>query len=227
MFWEGTQDTVNHKYTHLQQELRSLSKVFRDDGGVKRFWVVVEEPALIAKHIVVQLFKVWSTWTLWMTQQDTVHVLLLVFIIRQRRLRRVPDNPTIDHRLSQSNGNFITAKKEKWLTIRTWPQSIRPTFLVKAWTRWRSAGRQFGAPVMTKHWGLKDTFKSFSQPLQNIRGLHTSRVLGLLSVHIQRHTQHLWPTKTHNTFNCCVGEPWQLSQIKIIVCLCRFTTFIL
>lgn len=41
--------------------------------------------------------------------------------------------------------------------MRTWPHTIRPTFLVKAWTRWRIAGREFGAPVITRHCGLEET----------------------------------------------------------------------
>lgn len=40
-------------------------------------------------------------------------------------------------------------------TVLTWPQTIRPTFLVKEWTSWSKAGREFGYPVRTKHWGLQ------------------------------------------------------------------------
>lgn len=39
-------------------------------------------------------------------------------------------------------------------TIRTWPQTIRPVFFVKACTRWSSAGLAFGSPIITRHWGL-------------------------------------------------------------------------
>ncbi len=49
------------------------------------------------------------------------------------------------------------------LTTRTWPHTIRPTFLVKEWTRWRRAGRELGAPVITRHCGLEETH-TFSWP---------------------------------------------------------------
>lgn len=41
------------------------------------------------------------------------------------------------------------------LTMRMFPQIIKLTFFVKEPTKSTRAGRKFGGPVKTKHWGLK------------------------------------------------------------------------